>query len=53
MKMKKILIIPDSFKGTLSSKQICDILQERIAARFPAAETVCSPVADGRRRICT
>ena len=28
--MKKFLLVPDSFKGTLSSKQICDIMSERI-----------------------
>ena len=43
----KFLLIPDSFKGTLSSEQICGLLQERISAHFPAADTVCIPVADG------
>ena len=45
--MKKIVIIPDSFKGTLSAQQICDITAERVHAHFPACETVCIPVADG------
>lgn len=45
--MKKIVLIPDSFKGTLSSRQICDILQDRIASHFPSCETVSIPVADG------
>ena len=43
----KFLLSPDSFKGTLSSQQICGILRERIAVRFPQADTVCIPVADG------
>lgn len=43
----KFLLIPDSFKGTLSSEQICKLLKETIAAHFPDAETVCIPVADG------
>ena len=45
--MKKIIVIPDSFKGTLSSAQICAIVEERIAAHFPQAQTLCIPVADG------
>lgn len=45
--MNKIIVIPDSFKGTLSSVRICEIVSERIAAHFPQCETVCIPVADG------
>lgn len=45
--MNKIIVIPDSFKGTLSSARICEIVAERIAAHFPGCETVCIPVADG------
>ena len=43
----KFLLIPDSFKGTLSSEQICHILRESIAAHLPQADTVSIPVADG------
>ena len=43
----KFLLIPDSFKGTLSSEQICGLLQACIHGHFPDAETVCIPVADG------
>ena len=43
----KLLFAPDSFKGSLSAMESCDIL-ERVAARiFPGAETVSVPVADG------
>ncbi|MDR2515536.1 MAG: glycerate kinase [Christensenellaceae bacterium] len=45
--MKKALLVPDSFKGTLSSAEICSILRERILLHFPAAEVVSVPVADG------
>lgn len=45
--MKKILLVPDSFKGTLSSKQICEIITEKIATHFPEAQAVAIPVADG------
>ena len=43
----KFLLIPDSFKGTLSSEQICGLLREVIAEHFPHADTVSIPVADG------
>ena len=43
----KFVLIPDSFKGTLSSSQICSILKEEIAKFFPKAEVVAIPVADG------
>ena len=45
--MKKFLLVPDSFKGTLSSTQICGILRERIGYHMPEAEVVAIPVADG------
>ncbi|MFR3138862.1 MAG: glycerate kinase [Lacrimispora saccharolytica] len=45
--MKKVIIIPDSFKGTLSAKQICRILKEKVHQQFPACEVITVPVADG------
>lgn len=45
--MKKVLLIPDSFKGTMSSAEICEIMQERIHAYYPSADVVSIPVADG------
>ncbi|MDR1098293.1 MAG: glycerate kinase [Tannerella sp.] len=45
--MKKIILIPDSFKGTMSSVEICGIMEERIRAYYPRAEVVSIPVADG------
>lgn len=45
--MKKIVLIPDSFKGTLSSKQICEIIEKRVNVHFPECEVVSIPVADG------
>lgn len=45
--MKKVLLIPDSFKGTMSSAEICAIMQERIHAYYPSADVVSIPVADG------
>lgn len=45
--MKKAVLIPDSFKGTLSSQKICDIISDKIQKHFPGCETVSIPVADG------
>lgn len=45
--MKKAVLIPDSFKGTLSSAQICEIISEKIKVHEPDCEVVCIPVADG------
>lgn len=45
--MRKIVLIPDSFKGTLSSLEICRIMGECIRARFPECQVVSIPVADG------
>lgn len=45
--MKKCVVVSDSFKGTVSSREICEIAQRVIPRRFPACEVVCIPVADG------
>lgn len=45
--MKKFVLIPDSFKGTLSSTQICSIMKEQINEQFPHAKVISIPVADG------
>jgi glycerate kinase len=45
--MKKVVLIPDSFKGTLNSKQICDIIGSKVKEHFPDCQVVSIPVADG------
>lgn len=45
--MKKFVLIPDSFKGTMSSAEICQIMERRIQNRYPDAEVISIPVADG------
>lgn len=45
--MKKFVLIPDSFKGTMSSQEICDIMEEKIKIYEPDAEIRSIPVADG------
>lgn len=45
--MKKVVIAPDSFKGTLSSVQVCSIISSAIKKNYPEAEVKSIPVADG------
>ena len=45
--MRKILVVSDSFKGTISSTKICAIVAEETRRFFPACEVVGLPVADG------
>lgn len=45
--MSKYILIPDSFKGSLSSGEICGILGREIRTLEPEAEICSIPVADG------
>ncbi len=45
--MKKIVLIPDSYKGTMSSSEICGIMEKSILLQFPQCEVISIPVADG------
>ena len=45
--MKKVIVIPDSFKGTLSASKVCDIISERIETHFPECQIIAIPIADG------
>ena len=45
--MDKVVIIPDSFKGTLSSKEATSLMGEAVAEVFPKAERVLLPIGDG------
>lgn len=45
--MKKFVVIPDSFKGTLSSGEVCSIMERAILKVLPEAQVVKVPVADG------
>ena len=45
--MKKIAVVSDSFKGSITSQEICDIVAEEAARFFPVCEVVGLPVADG------
>ncbi len=45
--MKKFLLAPDSFKGTMEAKTVCDIWEKAILEYHPDANIVKIPIADG------
>ncbi len=45
--MKKFVLIPDSFKGTITSSEVCEIIEEEILKKFSDSEINKIPVADG------
>ena len=45
--MKNFVLIPDSFKGTMSSSEICEIMSAAIKKIIPDANIRQIPVADG------
>ena len=47
MTMRRFLLVPDSFKGTLSAQEVCDCMKQAIAKRLPSAQVRSIPVADG------
>ncbi len=45
--MKKFVIAPDSFKGSMSSVEVCGIVKSKIIEFYPDSEIIEIPVADG------
>lgn len=45
--MKKIILIPDSFKGTVTAEEFCRISSDILQNYFPHSEIVSLPLADG------
>ena len=45
--MKKIVLAPDSFKGTLTSRQVCEEITKAAGKVFPGCQVKAVPVADG------
>lgn len=45
--MQNFILVPDSFKGTLSAIEICDIMEKAIYRQYPRAKINSIPVADG------
>lgn len=47
MSLQKVIVAPDSFKGSLSAGQAADIIAQEIKAHYPSCEAVKLPLADG------
>ncbi len=45
--MRSFLLAPDSFKGTMTADEVCDIWEEAIRAHIPDASVRRYPMADG------
>lgn len=45
--MNKIILAPDSFKGTMSSVRICEILGRAVREILPGEDIIPIPIADG------
>ena len=43
----KIIVAPDSFKGSLTALRICELVQDAAATVCPQAEVIALPLADG------
>ena len=43
----RIVIVPDSFKGSMSAKEFCDAAERGIRKSLPDAEIIKMPIADG------
>lgn len=44
---KRILVAPDSFKGSLSAERFCQITSEVVSANWPEIEVISQPLSDG------
>ena len=45
--MMKYLVMPDSFKGTMSADTVCRVIEQTLEKRDPGVRVVSAPVADG------
>lgn len=45
--MKKIVLVPDSFKGSMNSREVCAVMERQIRLYLPGVVFVSTPVADG------
>lgn len=43
----RFLLMPDSFKGTLTSAEICAVMERALRAHFPTDDIFTLPIADG------
>ena len=42
-----IIIVPDSFKGTMTATEVCEIIKREFLKADPTADVRCMPIADG------
>ena len=45
--IRQFVVAPDSFKGTMEAKKVCDIISASIKKHFPTSKVTCVPMADG------
>ena len=45
--LRKVVLVPDSFKGTMSSSHVIDIMKDVVLRHDPGCTVVSIPVADG------
>lgn len=45
--LRKVVLVPDSFKGTMSSSHVIDIMRDVVLRHDPGCTVVSIPVADG------
>ena len=43
----KILLVPDSFKGTISSERAIELLKQAVTTHFPESQAMGIPIGDG------
>lgn len=51
--MYSVLIAPDSFKGTLTAREVCDIIEKAFSEKLADAKIVKLPAADGGEGLCS
>lgn len=45
--MKKVVVAPDSFKGTMSSQEVCELIGKAFNRHMPDTQVLKVPIADG------
>lgn len=51
--MYSVLIAPDSFKGTLTAREVCDIIEKAFSEKISDAKIAKLPAADGGEGLCS
>ena len=47
MRLRRILLAPDSFKGTMTAREVCQVEEQALKEVFPQVRVECLPMADG------